>query len=269
MTSKRGDEHPARFATIGAAITAFGFLDAYTVGLFIAVLAAWLPALIVFAVAAVVLTFINGAYCRSVERQWDASIAGNAKRMEATLAKRRNGRLMHHPVAWITRGSDAWFTLAAILMNPVIVIALARVSAASRSIRARSGWPRPATQSSSRPCFQQSRSPRATRSARHTAGLDTGYWTGASAERGDHMSSTSGGQMPTDTGTRPRDRGSLRAKSKRHRRIEPGALSSAMSPNRQRDQDCSFGLRRGSHQPRRRDEFATTTTDCVRSAKQP
>lgn len=49
--------------------------------------------------------------------------------MEATLAKRRKSRLMHHPVAWITRGSDAWFTLAAILMNPVIVIALARVSA--------------------------------------------------------------------------------------------------------------------------------------------
>jgi hypothetical protein len=58
------------------------------------VLAAWLPALIVFAVAAVVLTFINGAYCHSVERQWDASIAGNAKRMEATLAKRCKSRLM-------------------------------------------------------------------------------------------------------------------------------------------------------------------------------
>ena len=79
-----------------------------------------------FAVAAVVLTLINGACCRWVERQWDAWIAGNAKRMETALAKRRKSRLMRHPVAWITRGSDAWFTLAAILMNPVIVIALAR-----------------------------------------------------------------------------------------------------------------------------------------------
>ena len=35
---------------------------------------------------------------------------------------------MRHPAAWITRGSDVWFTLAAILMNPVIVIALARMS---------------------------------------------------------------------------------------------------------------------------------------------
>jgi hypothetical protein len=77
VTSKRGDEHPARFAAIGAAITAF--LDASTVGLFIAVLAAWPPALIVFAVAAVVLTFINGAHCRSAEREWDASIAGNGE----------------------------------------------------------------------------------------------------------------------------------------------------------------------------------------------
>ena len=73
------------------------------------------------------LTLINGACCRWVERQWDAWIAGNAKRMEATLAKRRKSRLMRHPVAWITRGSDAWFMLAAILMNPVIVIALARM----------------------------------------------------------------------------------------------------------------------------------------------
>jgi hypothetical protein len=88
VTSKRGDEHPARVAAIGAAITAFAFLDADTVGLFIAVLAAWLPALIVFAVAAVVLTFINGACCRWVERQWDAWIAGNAKRMEAPSGAR-------------------------------------------------------------------------------------------------------------------------------------------------------------------------------------
>ena len=127
VTSERGVEHPARVGAIGAAITAFAFLDAYTVGLLIAALAAWLPALIVFAVAAVVLTLINGACCRWVERQWDAWIAGNAKRMEATLAKRRKSRLMRHQVAWITRGSDAWFTLAAILMNPVIVIALARM----------------------------------------------------------------------------------------------------------------------------------------------
>ena len=101
MTSKRGVKHPAGVGAIGAAITAFAFLDAYTVGLLIAALAAWLPALIVFAVAAVVLTLINGARCRWVERQWDAWIAGNAKRMEATLAKRRKSRLMRHPVAWI------------------------------------------------------------------------------------------------------------------------------------------------------------------------
>jgi hypothetical protein len=36
VTSKRGDEHPARVAAIGAAITAFAFLDAYTVALLIA-----------------------------------------------------------------------------------------------------------------------------------------------------------------------------------------------------------------------------------------
>ena len=99
--SDRGVDHPARVAAIGSAITGFAFLDADTVGLLIAVLAAWLSALNVSAVVAVVLTFINGACCRSVERQWDAWIAGNSKRMETTLAKRRTGRLMRHPVAWI------------------------------------------------------------------------------------------------------------------------------------------------------------------------
>jgi hypothetical protein len=85
VTTERGVEHPARLGAIGAAITAFAFLDARTVGLLIAALDAWLPAVIVFAVAPVVLTLINPACCRWVERQWDAWIACTAKRMEATL----------------------------------------------------------------------------------------------------------------------------------------------------------------------------------------
>jgi hypothetical protein len=95
-TADRGVERPARVAAIGAAITAFAFLDAYTVGVLIAVLAAWLSALIMFAVAAVALTPINGACRRWVERQWDAWIAGNTKRIEVTLAKQRKSRLMRH-----------------------------------------------------------------------------------------------------------------------------------------------------------------------------
>jgi hypothetical protein len=130
------------------------------------------------------LTTINGGRCRWVERQWDAWIAGNAKRMEATLAKRRNSRLMRHPVAWITRGSDVWFTLAAILMNPVIVIALARM------IGGPPVGPRPVRLAAASysivfvAVFSANGPPQVTRSALHTAGRGTGCWTGASAEGG-------------------------------------------------------------------------------------
>jgi hypothetical protein len=121
-----------------------------------------------------------------------------------------------------TRGSDAWFTLA-ILMNPVILIALAR------TIGGQPVGPRPVRSAAAdySPVFAAVFSaigfaPRVTRSARHTAGLDTGCWTGSSAEGGDHRPGTSGGQMPTDTGTKRRDRGSLRANQSAT--VEPGRL---------------------------------------------
>ena len=196
VTSKRGDERPARVSAIDAAITAFAFLDAYTVGLFIAVLAAWLPALIVFAVAAVVLTFINGACCGWVERQWDAWIAGNAKRIEATLAKAQepphapSGGMDHARLGRVVHaGGDPDEPRHRDRARP-------NERRPAGPVRAAFGWPRPATQSSSRPCFQRSGSPLATRSARHTAGLDTGSRTGSNAEGGDHRPGRSGGLMP-------------------------------------------------------------------------
>lgn len=167
--------------------------------------------------------------------------------MEATLAKRRENRLPRHPVAWITRGSDAWFTLAATLMNPVIVPALARMIGQPvgprpvRSVHARSGWPRPATQSSSRPRFTTGFAAGG-RSARHRARLDTGCWTGSGAEGGDHRPGRSGGpcrQVPAPgraTAVR------FARNQKRHRRIRPVSLSSAMSQQRHRRKRSSQDL---------------------------
>jgi hypothetical protein len=34
---------------------------------------------------------------------------------------------MRHPVAWITRGSDLWYSFAAIFANAIIVCAIARL----------------------------------------------------------------------------------------------------------------------------------------------
>ena len=44
----------------------------------------------------------------------------------------RKSKLMRHPVAWIQRGSDAWFGLAAALTNAVITVSLARVIGGER-----------------------------------------------------------------------------------------------------------------------------------------
>ena len=38
----------------------------------------------------------------------------------------RKSRVMKHPVAWITRGSDWWYALATAIVNPIIVVAAAR-----------------------------------------------------------------------------------------------------------------------------------------------
>jgi hypothetical protein len=73
----------------------------------VVLLAVWLNALVVFVVAAVVLTPINGACCRWVEQSWGAFIESSfGHRVEQRLAKLRAGRVMRHPVAWMSRGSD-------------------------------------------------------------------------------------------------------------------------------------------------------------------
>ena len=47
--------------------------------------------------------------------------------VETRLARMRQSIVMRHPANWITSGSDAWFTLGAMLINPVIVVGIARL----------------------------------------------------------------------------------------------------------------------------------------------
>jgi hypothetical protein len=122
-TSTSGVAHPARTAAVGTGIALYATFDSLISGLPIAALAAWLNPLIVFGAAAALLTVLNIACCNWIERQWSGWIAGNAKRLEAKLDKMRRSRVMRHPVAWITRGSDAWYTLAAAVANAIIVAA--------------------------------------------------------------------------------------------------------------------------------------------------
>ena len=65
--------------------------------------------------------------CRWVDRRWDDWFSGNGTRIEKRLETMRASRLMAHPVAWIQRGPDRWYALAAAVANPILVATLARL----------------------------------------------------------------------------------------------------------------------------------------------
>jgi hypothetical protein len=116
----------ARTGVVGTAVAAIGFFDGVFIGAPIALLAASFPPLRVYAGATVAVAVLVIACCRWVDRRWDDWSSGNSGRIEARLEKMRASRVMRHPVAWIERGSDRWYALAAAVANPILVGTLAR-----------------------------------------------------------------------------------------------------------------------------------------------
>jgi hypothetical protein len=112
---------------VGTIVGAVAFFDGVFIGAPIALLAASLRPLLVYAVATVVVTVLVIACCNWVDRRWDEWFSGNGKRIERRLEGMRRSRLMRHPVSWIERGSDRWYALAAAVANPVLIGALARL----------------------------------------------------------------------------------------------------------------------------------------------
>lgn len=108
-------------------MAAFAFFDGVFLGAPIALLAASFRPLVVYAAAVVAVIGIVTACCRWVDRRWDVFFPGNGSRVEERLETMRESRLMRHPVAWIQRGSDRWYGLAAAVANPILVSAFARV----------------------------------------------------------------------------------------------------------------------------------------------
>jgi hypothetical protein len=111
----------------GTLVAAFAFFDGVFLGAPIAVLAASFRPLVVYAFAVHVVIGIVIACCRWVDRRWDLWFTGNGSRVEARLETMRESRLMRHPVAWIQRGSDRWYGLAAAVANPILVSAFSRI----------------------------------------------------------------------------------------------------------------------------------------------
>jgi len=106
---------------------AFGFFDGVFLGAPIALLAATSRPVAVYCSAVIAVILLVIACCRWVDRRWDDWLSGKGRRIETRLEGMRASRLMRHPVAWIQRGSDRWYALAAAVANPILVAGFARV----------------------------------------------------------------------------------------------------------------------------------------------
>ena len=105
---------------------AFGFFDGVFLGAPIALLAATSRPVAFYCSAVIAVILLVIACCRWVDRRWDDWFSGKGRRIETRLEGMRASRLMRHPVAWIQRGSDRWYALAAAVANPILVAGFAR-----------------------------------------------------------------------------------------------------------------------------------------------
>jgi hypothetical protein len=126
-TSTRRVGGAARSGVVGTIVAGVAFFDGVFIGAPIALLAASFRPSLVYVVATVVVVLLVIGCCRWVDRRWDDWFSGkNGTRIEKRLETMRASRLMAHPVAWIQRGSDRWYALAAAVANPILVATLSR-----------------------------------------------------------------------------------------------------------------------------------------------
>jgi hypothetical protein len=122
----------ARSGVVGTIVAAVAFFDGVFIGAPIALLAASFRPSLVYVVATVAVVFLVIGCCGWVDRRWDDWFSGNGTRIEHRLETMRASRLMAHPVAWIERGSDRWYALAAAVANPILIATLARLVGGNR-----------------------------------------------------------------------------------------------------------------------------------------
>jgi hypothetical protein len=113
---------------IGTLVGVYAFLDDLLLGPILVAVTVWVPWYLVFGVASAALTFVNIASCNWMQRCWDDWIRGYGAKLEKRLEKLRRGRLLKHPLGWITRDSTVLLTIAAGLIGTVIVVAVLRLA---------------------------------------------------------------------------------------------------------------------------------------------
>lgn len=111
---------------MGTVVAGVGFFDGAFVGLPVALLAASLRPVIAYPVTVAAVFALAFVCCTWLDRRWDDWLAGHGKRLEKRLGAMRSSRLMRRPVAWIEGGSDRRYALAAAVVNPILVVGLAR-----------------------------------------------------------------------------------------------------------------------------------------------
>jgi hypothetical protein len=98
------------------------------VALTVIVAATWVNALLVFVVALAVLSSVNAACCIWIEHHWDTWAAGgSAARIRRRLDWTAPWHLIRQSAAWIERGSEAWFALAAVATNAITAVTVAHM----------------------------------------------------------------------------------------------------------------------------------------------
>jgi len=116
----------ARTGAAGTVVAAFAFFDGVFIGAPIAIMAVALRPLPVFVGACFAVSLLSVGCCRWLDRRWDEWLLGHGTKIEHRLERMRASRLMQHPVAWIQSSSDRRYAVAAAVVNPILVLALAR-----------------------------------------------------------------------------------------------------------------------------------------------
>lgn len=126
-----------QYGIVGTAVAVYAFLDDLLFAPVLVTAAVLFPWYLTLCVATAVFTFVNVVCCSWVQRSWDIWIHTQGARLEARLAKLREGRLLKYPARWITRDSDIWVTVAAGLLGTVIVVTVIRLLGGKRIGRRR------------------------------------------------------------------------------------------------------------------------------------
>jgi hypothetical protein len=115
-------------ALVGALIGAYAIFDSLVLIVTLIILIVLFDPLGVLLGGILVISLLNLACCRWLDRRWDAWIGSRAgRRLEARLTRLRERESMQRPIGWVTEGSIGLFAAAAAVINPILVIGAARM----------------------------------------------------------------------------------------------------------------------------------------------